>query len=135
QQRCGRTPRESLIDADWCGEGDEYIVFDETKTPLRAGRISRGMGPMAHLVFSPNGKYLAADTYPVDGWQRLGLVNVETGKLTELGRFRHPDVPIVEVRCDLHPRWSADGRYLTVDTIHFGERKICMLDISTLKLG
>jgi len=34
------------------------------------------------------------------------------------------------MRCDLHPRWSADGRYLTIDTIHDGERKIAMVDLA-----
>lgn len=124
----GRTPREVLIDADWCGRGHEYVVFDESRQPLRANRICRGMGPMAHLVFSPDGEWLAADTYPVEGIQRIALVHAASGKLVEIGRFRHPAVPIVEVRCDLHPRWSRDGRYLSVDTIHYGERKICLFD-------
>jgi hypothetical protein len=75
---------------------------------------------------------MAADTYPdADGVQRLGLVDVASGKVIELGRFLHrtPDVT-GDTRCDLHPRWSADGQRLTVDTIHLGERKIFMLDLS-----
>lgn len=128
-QLWGRTPREILIDANWCGKGSEYVVFDESIRSMRAQRISAGMGPMAHLIFSPDGEWLAADTYPVDGWQRLALVRVKTGEVIELGRFAHPAVPTVDVRCDLHPRWSGDGRFLTVDTIHFGPRRICMLDV------
>ena len=30
----------------------------------------------------------------------------------------------MEVHCDLHPRWSRDGRVITVDTIHNGRRRI-----------
>jgi len=128
----GRTPREILVDADWCGRGHEYLVYDETVMPVRATRLSRGMGPMGHLVFSPDGTRIAADTYPdPEGIQRLALVDVKTGEWREIGRFRHalPPGAGVDVRCDLHPRWSADGRRLTVDTIHFGARKVLLLDI------
>ena len=75
---------------------------------------------------------MAADTYPdAQGVQRLALVEVATGAVTEIGRFRHRAPGAVgDMRCDLHPRWSSDGRLLTVDTIHKGERNISMLDLS-----
>ncbi len=128
-QMWGRTPREILVDANWCDNGHEYVVFDEDRVPMSCTRVSAGMGPMGHLIFSPDGKWMAADTYSqADGYQTLSLVNVATGTLTEIGRFRHGDKDVVDTRCDLHPRWSADGRYLTVDTIHYDDRKICMFD-------
>ena len=133
-QMWGRTPGEILVDADWGfhGFGHEYVVFDETHHPFQAQRISKGMGPAGHLVFSPDGRWLAADTYPdKDGIQRLALVDVATGALTEIGRFRHQTPGAVgDIRCDLHPRWSADSKLLTIDTIHDGERKIFMLDVA-----
>ncbi len=122
----GRTPSEILIDANWQGKGNEYVVFDERIIPLRAERISRGMGPPGHLVFSPDGRKILADTYPVNKIQKLALVDVETGVCDEIGSFRHEqpaDYP-VDVRCDLHPRWSADGSLATVDSIHDGLRGI-----------
>ena len=128
----GRTPGEVLVDANWGGRGHEYVVFDEGRCPWQAQRISRGMGPAGHLNFSPDGRWLVADTYPdAEGIQRLALVEVATGEWMELGRFRH-QVPGAQgdLRCDLHPRWSEDGHYLTVDTIHTGERKIFMLDLT-----
>ncbi|MBN1877851.1 MAG: hypothetical protein JXA33_26760 [Anaerolineae bacterium] len=129
----GRTPGEILVDANWGSHehGSEYIVFDETHYPFQAQRISRGMGPAGHLNFSPDGEWLVADTYPDrEGIQRLALVDVSTGDWVELGRFRHQTPGAVgDIRCDLHPRWSADGTLLTVDTIHEGERKIYLLDM------
>ena len=127
----GRTPGEILVDADWCGRGHEYVVFDETHHPFRAQRISAGMGPAGHLNFSPDGRWMAADTYPdADGVQQLALVDVASGEWVTLGRFLHRvEGATGDMRCDLHPRWSADGRFLTVDTIHTGERKIMMLDM------
>jgi hypothetical protein len=128
----GRTPTEILIDADWFGRGSEYVVFDEAVCPFQAHRVSSGMGPSGHLQFSPDGRLLVADTYPnADGVQRLALVETATGDVTEIGRFVHRTPSAVrDMRCDLHPRWSLDGRLLTVDTIHEGERKIMLLDVS-----
>ena len=128
----GRTPTEILIDANWFERGSEYVVFDESVCPFQAQRLSSGMGPSGHLQFSPDGSWLVADTYPnADGIQRLALVETATGEVTEIGRFRHQTPGAVgDMRCDLHPRWSADGRLLTVDTIHEGERNIAMLDLS-----
>jgi hypothetical protein len=129
----GRTPEEILVDADWGGHGygHEYIVFDESKHPFQAHRISKGMGPAGHLNFSPDGRWLVADTYPdKEGVQHLALVNVASGDWVELGRFLHRTRGAVgDMRCDLHPRWSEDGTLLTVDTIHDGPRKIYMLDL------
>lgn len=131
----GRTPREILVDGNWFDRGHEYLVFDEAVQPVQARRIAQGMGPMGHLAFSPDGKWLAADTYvQPDGFQRLALVEVATGALREIGRFRHPHpVPCVDVRCDLHPRWSSDGAWLTVDTVHAGDRKIYRLETAAAK--
>lgn len=130
----GRSPEEILVDADWGGHGygHEYIVFDETQHPIRAQRISKGMGPAGHLNFSPDGRWMAADTYPdKDGLQHLALVNVKSGDVVEVGQFVHRTPGATgDMRCDLHPRWSADGALLTVDTIHEGPRKIYMLDLT-----
>ena len=122
----GRTPHEVLVDANWQNAGHEYVVFDESDFPLKAERISRGMGPMGHLIFSPDGTHMLADTYAVDGIQRLALVDVASGALREIGRFRHelPAGAPGDARCDLHPRWSVDGVTVTVDSIHDGMRGV-----------
>lgn len=49
-----------------------------------------------------------------------------------LGTFRHrqPESAPDDVRCDLHPRWSPDGRVVTVDSIHDGCRGIWLLKLA-----
>ncbi len=132
----GRTPNEILIDANWQGKGFEYVVFDERILPLRAERISRGAGGMAHLIFSPDGRHLLADSYPGDdNCQTLHLADAATGELKHLGAFRHErekDYP-VDTRCDLHPRWRPDGNAVTVDSIHDGRRGIYFMDLEGVK--
>lgn len=127
----GRTPNEVLVDANWRAQGNEYVVFDDSVRPVRGQLISHGQGISGHLVFSPDGEWMLADTYPKvcpDGtFQTLGLVKVSTGECRPLGRFHHERPSIFDLRCDLHPRWSADGKLITVDSNHSGERKIYQL--------
>ncbi len=122
----GRTPNEILVDANWQHTGNEYVVFDESILPIRAKRISEGMGPMGHLVFSPDGSKILADTYAKDGKQRVGLVDVKSGQCRQIGSFEHtqPSHVLGDVRCDLHPRWSRDGSLVSVDSIHQKHRGI-----------
>ena len=122
-------PDEILLDANWRGKGAEYIVTKDAQGGT-SKLISSGMGPMGHLIFSPDGKKMLADTYPLESTQSLAMVNTENGEYQILGKFRHamPDSYPVDVRCDLHPRWSADGSLITVDSIHSGERQIYMLE-------
>lgn len=124
----GRTPNEILIDAKWRHDGSEYVVYDDNIRPFQAKRISGGMGPAGHLIFSPDSKWMLADTYPKDGLQSLALVDAATGDFEVIGCFRHeqPSNYPVDVRCDLHPRWSLDGSIITVDSIHNGKRQVYM---------
>ena len=85
---------------------------------------------MSHMIFSPDGSKLLADSYPDgDRVQTLVLIDCATGAMDILGRFNHrPEKPnIGDTRCDLHPRWSPDGHYITVDSIHDGRRRACYL--------
>jgi hypothetical protein len=128
----GHDPKDILVDARWTGKGHQYVIFDETLDSFQARLISDGMGPQGHLIFSPDGKWMAADTYPDEKTriQKLALVKTETGEIFEIGDFMHkPKPPSPDVRCDLHPRWSSDGMTLTVDTVHEGDRKIYMLEL------
>jgi hypothetical protein len=123
----GRTPREMLVDANWTGTGSQYVVFEDNVHPIKAQKISDGLGPAGHLCLSPDNKWIAADTYGYEtGKQQLGLVNVETGEIQIIGEFRHKKNHPIQQRCDLHPRWSPDSTTITVDTMHEGQRKIYM---------
>ncbi|MHA1368721.1 MAG: hypothetical protein ACTSRA_03245 [Promethearchaeota archaeon] len=135
-QLWGRTPREILVDGNknngpHDGKHHEYLVFDERDGPDSAVAISRSLGFPGHLIFSPDGEWLVGDSYPKEQLQYLNLTRVSDGEVIHIATFFHSAEQRGDWRCDLHPRWSADGNYLTVDTIHFGERKIIMLDVAS----
>lgn len=135
-QLWGRTSDEILVDANWRNRKNEYVVLNN-KPDFKAQLISPGMGSMGHLIFSPDGKYMLADTYPLDGVQRLALVDCKDGTWRIIGKFKHnqPKTYCIDVRCDLHPRWSLDGSLVSVDSIHDGRRQIYMTTNLIQKLG
>ena len=52
--------------------------------------------------------------------------------LLTMGRFYADPNINGEFRCDLHPRWSRDGKRLCFDSIHEGSRQVYALDVSRI---
>lgn len=128
----GRTKHEILVDAKWTpGKlGFSAVVLQDNEHPFKAIKLSDSHGMPSHMVFSPDGTKLLADSYSdLDGMQTLALIDLEKGSVDILGKFNHtPEYEwIGDTRNDLHPRWSPDGRYVTVDSIHDNKFRACYL--------
>ena len=85
-----------------------------------------------HASFSPDGKWIVCDTYPM-GHERLSgllLYNPSSDRKVLLGRFHSEPLFTGDIRCDLHPRWSPDGKTITFDAVHEGRRQIYAVDVS-----
>lgn len=81
-----------------------------------------------HPSYSPSQKYLLTDTYPDNyGDRNLLLYNVYMDSLKCLGSFFSPFSMVGENRCDLHPRWSPNGKTIAFDSAHTGKRGIYVL--------
>ena len=101
-------------------------------------RVGEGVLPSdGHNSFSPDKRWMVCDTYPLgpDRLQQLFLFHVETGNRIDLGRFHAADRFTGDIRCDLHPRWSPDGRIISIDSVHEGSRQIYNLDVSEAVLA
>lgn len=86
-----------------------------------------------HCSFSPDRRFMLTDTYPDERSIRtLILYEMATGRRIDIGRFFSPPALTNELRCDLHPRWSRDGRKVSIDSAHDGERQIYVLDVSSI---
>lgn len=86
-----------------------------------------------HPSFSPDRRWILTDSYPDKARkQHLLLYEIATGKLTEIASFFAPLKYSAAVRCDLHPRWSPDGNWISVDATYEGTRMSYLLDVRSL---
>jgi hypothetical protein len=113
-------------------EIDEYALYDlyEDKfTPIGQDVFSSD----GHCSFSPDRKWMLTDTYPdADSNRVLILYEMATGRRVDIGKFFSPPELKNEIRCDLHPRWSCDGRKVSIDSAHTGERQVYVIDVSDI---
>lgn len=87
-----------------------------------------------HCSFSPDLRWILNDTYPDRHQMRnLMLLEADTGRRFDIARLHSPKSRWWgEIRCDLHPRWSRDGRRICIDSVHEGSRQMYILDMLEL---
>ena len=90
-----------------------------------------------HQTYLPVGNkldWILNDNYPNrDRLQTLYLYHIPTDKRIDLGQFRSPIEYTGEWRCDLHPRFSPDGKKVVIDSPHEGNgRQMYLIDIENL---
>lgn len=134
----GRISHYDWLDEDhllvWArrGEGDERFLLVD----VRDGRYTVfGDGVLTedgHNTFSPDRRWVLNDTYPDrHGMRTLMLVSWPDGRRIDIARAHSPKQKWWgEIRCDLHPRWSRDGRQVCVDSVHEGTRQMYVADVS-----
>jgi hypothetical protein len=77
-----------------------------------------------------HGDWFVTDTYPDKArMQHLLLGNWKTGEVRHLGEFFHAFRFSGESRCDLHPRFSPDGKSVYFDSVWSGKRCLYRLDL------
>jgi hypothetical protein len=85
-----------------------------------------------HCTYLPGNEWILNDTYPdPERYQHLYLYHVATGQRVALGRFHAPPEYTGEWRCDLHPRFSPDGRSVVIDSADGGDgRQLYLIDVA-----
>ena len=111
---------------------DEYAIYqlwNERFEVIGADVFSSD----GHCSFSPDRRWMLTDTYPdSDNNRTLMLYEMATGRRVDIAKFYSPPELKGEIRCDLHPRWSRDGRKVSIDSAHTGQRQIYVLDVSAI---
>ncbi|MCG9132408.1 hypothetical protein J5I95_12065 [Candidatus Poribacteria bacterium] len=125
-----RTPTRILVSSDIV---DEMGFVEFTDGARDFTPIGRGVLPNdGHASFSPDRQWLLCDTYP-RGPERLAqllVYNIDENRKIVLGEFHHEEQFTGDIRCDLHPRWALDGKTVTFDSVHEGDRQIYLVDLS-----
>jgi hypothetical protein len=106
---------------------DRYYLFNdkssEFKTIGEGKLISDG-----HPSYSPDKRYILTDTYPDRTRHRtLVIYDIKENKKYNVARLFATFKYLGEVRCDLHPRWSKDGKHICFDSVHEGERQLYLI--------
>ena len=86
-----------------------------------------------HCNLEHDGKYIIGDGYPVEGYRYLIAYNRESGASKTLFGAATVIPPVIDIRCDLHVRFSADGKLITYDTTENGKRQIAAISADVLQ--
>lgn len=113
-----------------------WLLTDRTQEVRQIGKDA--MRHNGHVTYLPGNKWILNDTYPRgrDRKQHVYAYNIATNRVVTIGRFHLPPRYRGEWRCDLHPRFSRDGKLVTIDSPHTGKgRQIHLIDISPITGG
>ena len=127
-----RDPEHVLAWTKYKGKNGFFLFQDQSREVAWVGK--EAMTENGHQTYLPhtNNEWILNDTYPdkKDQKQTLYLYHVPTGKKVILGRFYQPPESHGEWRCDLHARFSLDGRKVIFDSTHGGNgRQMYLIDI------
>ncbi|MEQ9443171.1 MAG: hypothetical protein RIG62_29310 [Cyclobacteriaceae bacterium] len=128
-----RDPQHVLAWTTYDGSTGFFLFKDQTREVSWVGKDT--MTENGHQTYLPdtNNEWILNDTYPNknDQKQTLYLYHIPTDRKVILGRFYEPPESHGEWRCDLHPRFSLDGRKIIFDSTHGGNgRQMYFMDIS-----
>lgn len=110
--------------------GTKYHLYED-KTPNRKIIGEGVLNQDGHPSYSRDCSLLLTDTYPDnDRKQQILIYKPDTCELKTIGVFYSPYKYRGENRCDLHPRWSPDGRCISFDSEYEGKRAMYIIYLS-----
>jgi len=131
----------SWVDSNWIlaycrkqpwGNG-YYLLKDKSDNFKRAAQGNLDTYGDGHPSFSPDGSWIVTDTYPdIYLTRKLLLYNTINNINILVGIFLAAKDFDGISRCDLHPRWSHDGNWISIDSTHSGKRRMYLIDISSI---
>ena len=131
-----RDPAHILAWARHPSHDDAFYLYEDGSREVEVV----GLGAMTkngHCTYLPDTDWILNDAYPdQDRNQELYLYHVPTDRKVPLGSFNSAPDYTGEWRCDLHPRSSPDGRFVTIDSPHGANgRQIYLIDVCDITGG
>lgn len=82
-----------------------------------------------HCLYSPDRTCFIGDGYPdEENCRHIYLYDFKAGTSRELLKVYSQPVSIEDIRCDLHNRFSPDGKLISFDSYHTKRREICQIE-------
>ncbi len=115
--------------------GDSYILFQD-KTNEKYKVFANVLKYDGHpSCLRSNEDILITDTYPnkdEDFYQKLYIFDQREAMMKEFISIKHNQKFVNSAcRCDLHPKVSHDGNYISIDTFTDNYRSMCLFEIGT----
>lgn len=121
---------ELMVTAKYQAKQYGHVLFTIGKDDYK--RLGNGLLDYdGHGTFSPDGKWMVTDTYPVPGMreQKIYLMDMKTEAILPLGRFVEPEEFHGGWRCDIHCRWSPQGDLIGFNSTHTGSRQVYVMKL------
>lgn len=109
-----------------------YKIFNINSKKIKS--LSSDLNKDGHPMFNPKHKDLfVSDTYPnLFGFQKLFIYSIIKKKVIWERLIYSPYKYRGVVRCDLHPRWSNDGKKILIDYVNGSNRNIGIIEINKI---
>lgn len=114
---------------------DSHVLFDDFTMKNYKRILPEKLNADGHQHFFPDGKSFITDTYP-DRSRMAKIFHVDTeqntlrtiASLNSPAKFQSPDL-YRHWSCDLHPRVSVNGSYISFDSVHTGLRSLVVMQM------
>ena len=116
---------------------DGHYIFSDY-TMKKSMRVAPSLNSDGHQSYVHNSSKFVTDTYPDKRRHaKLYLVDIESGDSKEIADLKSPkkyQSPTLYKNwaCDLHPRVSPSGRFVSFDSVHGGERSFCIMPLNDI---
>jgi hypothetical protein len=126
-----RDPQHILAWSRHPSHGSKFYLFADDGSDQIDVVGKDAMTNDGHCSYLPGNQWILNDSYPdAKRLQHPYLFHVKTGRIVSLGHFLSPKEYTGEWRCDTHPRFSPDGRFMAIDSPHSGEgRQLHLIDL------
>ncbi|MBY8999018.1 MAG: hypothetical protein KGD60_14925 [Candidatus Thorarchaeota archaeon] len=115
----------------WHPRNGHYQLYQDRTNEVRIIG-AKDLTENGHASMCPvNPDWMLSDTYPdQEGNHPVFLYQLSTETRLEIAHFHHDPELFGDTRCDLHPRWSRDGKSICVDSSTNNDRQMYLIDIS-----
>ena len=108
--------------------GDHYYLMQDKSNKYMC--LWPELKKDGHCSYSNESKLVVTDTYPDSKRiSTLYICDPDTGHTKTIAKVFIPFRYDNDVRCDLHPRWSRNGREICIDSAHEGKREMYVVDL------